>query len=65
MKLVQGFRPLPSPVLRTDYRLRSIAAGDRARCSFQGEGIERVLWSRLRGSMAPVGGVRCGLVAMG
>ena len=30
--------PLPNPVLRTDYRLRSIAAGDRARCSLQGEG---------------------------
>ena len=31
-------RPLPCPVLRTDYRLRTIAAGDRARCSLLGEG---------------------------
>ena len=36
--------PLPNPVLRTDYRLRSIAAGDRARCSLKGEGPENFEW---------------------
>jgi very-short-patch-repair endonuclease len=34
--------PLPSLVLRTDYRLRSVAAGDRARCSRRGEGAGRI-----------------------
>ena len=38
LKRVPAIYPLPSPVLRTDYRLRSIAAGDRARCSLKGEG---------------------------
>ena len=36
--------PLPNPVLRTDYRLRSIAAGDRASCSLQGKGEEGRGW---------------------
>ena len=36
--------PLPNQVLRTDYRLRSIAAGDRARCSLKGEGTKGDGW---------------------
>ena len=40
---VPAISPLPSPVLRTDYRLRSIAAGDRARCSLKGEGATHFL----------------------
>ena len=34
--------PLLNPMLRTDYRLRSVATGDRARCSHQGEGTSEV-----------------------
>jgi hypothetical protein len=52
---------LPSPVLRTDYRLRSIAAGDRARWSLKGEGAGSDFgeaWSLGRyqvGAMSPEG----------
>ena len=30
-------------MLRTDYRIRSLAAGDRARCSLKGEGATKFL----------------------
>src|SRR5690606_26982189 len=35
--------PLPNLVLCTDYRLRSLAAGDRARCSPHGAGHEEAI----------------------
>jgi hypothetical protein len=40
-------------VLRTGYRLRSVAIGDRARCFLQGREPEGLFW---------VGAAACGLV---